>query len=605
MSSQKPADAQPTASPAAGATSSSSKEAKKPAEVPLTQQQQTIRRQTHTQHTGVDGRHVQKRVCSGGMHLALSSSGGRVRSACEYLPESSPDLALPRVLPAGLRSHVFMIRKGVVQHDARLLTRVLREITAIRGKLTAPVMKAFTEQYAPTLTQSIVDAQGAIMSDETQASEDLSAPVHAAAAAPAPAPTPAVAGETPTAEQTAAAALREKRAAEAAENQRKEKELLAAVVPEVDIYIQLLTAYFLYDKGLKDEAATVAQTLFLAVNNFNRRTLDTLSAKVFTFYSLVNESLGKDVEVRNSLLLAHRTACLQHNEPGQAALSVCILRNYLNYHLYTQADTFRLKSNFPDQRSNAQTARYCYYIGKIQAVQLHYSDAFASLTQALRKAPQKAAVGFRQSATKLLILVQLLMGDIPERSLFSPKELQKSLAPYLALTQAVRVGDLAQFNAAMTKHKVVFERDGIYSLIVRLRSNVIKAGLRKINLAYSKISIQDICAKLKLDSVDDGEYMVAKAIHDGVIDATVDRAAREVFSKEVVDVYATNEPQQAYHKRIQFTMEIHHQAVKSLRYPQTAGAKKGYDLESDDEEDEDTIAGNAPDKREEEKKKDA
>jgi 26S proteasome regulatory subunit N3 len=169
----------------------------------------------------------------------------------------------------------------------------------------------------------------------------------------------------------------------------------------------------------------------------------------------------------SSLLLAHRTACLQHNEPGQAALSVCILRNYLNYHLYTQADTFRLKSNFPDQRSNAQTARYCYYTGKIQAVQLHYSDAFASLTQALRKAPQKAAVGFRQAATKLLVLVQLLMGDIPERSLFSPKDVKKSLAPYLALTQAVRVGDLTKFNDAMTKHKQVFERDGIYSLIVR------------------------------------------------------------------------------------------------------------------------------------------
>jgi hypothetical protein len=121
--------------------------------------------------------------------------------------------------------------------------------------------------------------------------------------------------------------------------------------------------------------------------------------------------------------------------------------------LYSQADTFRLKSTFPEQRSNAQTARYCYYIGRIQAVQLHYSDAFASLTQALRKAPQKAAVGFRQVCTKLLILVQLLMGDIPERSLFSPRDLRRSLAPYLALTQAVRVGDLATFGTVMMKVK--------------------------------------------------------------------------------------------------------------------------------------------------------
>lgn len=431
------------------------------------------------------------------------------------------------------------------------------------------------------------------------------------------------------------------------------------------------------------QSVSLLSTLFTSLSTFNRRSLDPLSAKIYSFYALVCESTGKDAEIRKSeiqrgdfllcarsvsrlraqrspvhgcaafrfvrspffcsqLLLAHRTACLQHNEPGQAALSVCILRNYLSHHLYSQADTFRLKSNFPDQRSNAQTARYCYYIGKIQAVQLHYSDAFASLTQALRKAPQKAAVGFRQVCTKLLILVQLLMGDIPERSLFSPKDLRKSLAPYLQLTQAVRVGDLNMFNETVGKHKAVFDRDGIESLIVRLRSNVIKAGLRKINLAYSKISLADVCAKLSLDNREDAEYMVAKAIHDGVIEAVVDRANGVVYSKEIVDVYATTEPQQAYHKRIQFTMDIHQQAVKvselevdtagvtsarlslcsaahrialscvracltacrqSLRYPGT-GSKTRHEWESSDEEDEDLISGNAPDKREEDKKKD-
>lgn len=498
-----------------------------------------------------------------------------------------------------------MVRKGVVQGDPRLLTRVFRQLNSVRESLTGRVMVALTEQYTPALTQTVKQVQQSEMADvgDGAEEEDLSAPVHAAPVAATPV-VAAASGATPSAAEQAQAALLAKRAAESEENHRKEQELLQAVVPEVEIYIQLLVAFYLFDAGLKSESAELARTLFTAVGQHNRRSLDALSAKIFSFYALVNEQLGKDVEVRDSLLLAHRTACLQHNEPGQAALSVAILRNYLNYHLYTQADTFRLKSNFPDQRSNALTARYCYYIGKIQAVQLHYSDAFASLTQALRKAPQKAAVGFRQTATKLLILVQLLMGDIPERALFSPKDLKKSLAPYLALTQAVRVGDLNKFNDAMTRHKLVFERDGIYSLIVRLRSNVIKAGLRKINLAYSRISIADICAKLKLDNVEDGEYMVAKAIHDGVIDATVDRDSREVFSKEIVDVYATNEPQQAYHKRIQFTMDIHQQAVKSMRFPPSASTKaRAFDEDSSDE-DEDTIAGNVPDKREEQAKKD-
>lgn len=137
--------------------------------------------------------------------------------------------------------------------------------------------------------------------------------------------------------------------------------------------------------------------------------------------------------------------------------------------------------------------------------------------------------------------------------------------------------------------------------MLSLRSNVIKAGLRKINLAYSKISIADICGKLKLGSIEDGEYMVAKAIHDGVIDARMDRSTKQVTSAELIDLYATNEPQSAYHKRITFTMDIHQQAVKSLRYPPSAHKRSEY-IDESDEEDEDTIAGNAPDKREEEKK---
>jgi len=42
---------------------------------------------------------------------------------------------------------------------------------------------------------------------------------------------------------------------------------------------------------------------------------------------------------------------------------------------------------------------------------------------------------------------------------------------------------------------------------------------------------------------------------------------------------------------------------QSLRYPGT-GSKTRHEWESSDEEDEDLISGNAPDKREEDKKKD-
>lgn len=68
----------------------------------------------------------------------------------------------------------------------------------------------------------------------------------------------------------------------------------------------------------------------------------------------------------------------------------------------------------------------------------------------------------------------------------------------------------------MVTHGEAFKRDQTYTLIARLRHNVLKIGLRKINVSYSRISLADLCAKLALDSEEDAEGIVAKAIYDGV-----------------------------------------------------------------------------------------
>merc|ERR1712179_404505 len=106
------------------------------------------------------------------------------------------------------------------------------------------------------------------------------------------------------------------------------------------------------------------------------------------------------------------------------------------------------------------------------------------------------------------------------------------------------------------------------------RNNVIKTGLRKINLSYSRISLEDICSKVNLASGESAEHIVAKAIHDGVIDAVIDREQKFLYSKANVDVYSTMQPQSAFHKRIQFCMDIHNDAVKALRYPPDAHKPK-------------------------------
>ena len=88
-------------------------------------------------------------------------------------------------------------------------------------------------------------------------------------------------------------------------------------------------------------------------------------------------------------------------------------------------------------------------MGRIQAIQLEYSESFMRLTQAIRKAPGNTAQGFVVEAQKLAIIVQLLMGDIPERSIFNQFENRAVLKPYLSLTQAVRAGDLPRFGKVL------------------------------------------------------------------------------------------------------------------------------------------------------------
>ena len=54
-----------------------------------------------------------------------------------------------------------------------------------------------------------------------------------------------------------------------------------------------------------------------------------------------------------------------------------------------------MKASFPEQAGNNQQARYLYYLGRIKAVSLEYSESQARLVQALRKGPEVGALGFR------------------------------------------------------------------------------------------------------------------------------------------------------------------------------------------------------------------
>ena len=60
-----------------------------------------------------------------------------------------------------------------------------------------------------------------------------------------------------------------------------------------------------------------------------------------------------------------RTCTLRSDHEGQSTLMNLLLRNYLAYNLYDQADKLVSKTTFPESASNNEWARYLFYLGKL------------------------------------------------------------------------------------------------------------------------------------------------------------------------------------------------------------------------------------------------
>lgn len=278
---------------------------------------------------------------------------------------------------------------------------------------------------------------------------------------------------------------------------------------------------------------------------------------------------AESIDQLEKLMLLYRTLCIRHDELGIEIVLNDLLALLVHNHQYEQAESLIATSDvkLPHQANN-QAARYYYYVGLTRAMRLDYVEARQCLQQALRKSSERA-LAFRIAATKLAVVVQLLLGEIPPRSDFLAKHMRDSLVPYLQLASCVRFGQLGRFMSIVEQHAAAFEHDRTYSLILRIRQHVIKTGLRRICQAYSRISIKDVCVKLSMDNPADAEYILAKAIRDGVIDAVLDNEKGELITSDTVDVYSTSEPLQALQRRIQFLNEANNDVMRAMRYEET------------------------------------
>ncbi|VDP18972.1 unnamed protein product [Schistosoma margrebowiei] len=316
------------------------------------------------------------------------------------------------------------------------------------------------------------------------------------------------------------------------------------------------------------EACKCSNLLMDRLSATGRRSMALLASRCYYYHSRSYELVGRLDSVRSFFHARLSTATLRSNFDTKAVLINLLLRNYLHYQLHEQAHKLVSRVVFPESAPNNEWARYLYYLGRIKAIQLDYSSAHEHLVSALRKAPQHTAIGFKQTLHKLNTVVELLLGEQPDRSIFRQTTFKAALQPYFQLTQAIHAGDLSRFNDTLRVHGAQFSADKMYTLIIRLRHNVIKTGVRRISLSYSRISLVDIAKKLQLDSVEDAEYIVAKAIRDGVIDAIINHKEGHVTTNETLDLYSTREPFNQFHQRIKFCLSIHNQAERREREQQ-------------------------------------
>jgi len=283
------------------------------------------------------------------------------------------------------------------------------------------------------------------------------------------------------------------------------------------------------------------------------------------------ETTTPTVDIRSSLLqkLSHSQQTLNYQLIGKYSLQ--LIRFYVRNSHYNLAQVFITNNTFPqnDQVDSQTYDFYMYYVALVAAIQLKYAESLSCLELIVRIGKNNEDITpFHLHVYRLYIIVSLLMGNIPDRTIFNIPLIATNLQPsYLSLTRAVRLGDLVLYNEIVTNDETIkqFVEDNTYNLILRLQPTIVRAGLRRIIDVYSNIALDRIAELLSL-SQDDVHSIVSKAISDGVINASID-IDNVVHSSTSSVQYSSTVPQNDLIKKIQNVINLRQQCRQGLRYP--------------------------------------
>jgi 26S proteasome regulatory subunit N3 len=289
---------------------------------------------------------------------------------------------------------------------------------------------------------------------------------------------------------------------------KKKEEAANAACAELETFFHLLVVVRLLDDKRHEEASKSATELVAKVRSFVRPTLTPVAAKAFFYLSRAAELLGGEhyAAVRPILLNAHITAGLQHANEAQvewgklrsvvlsmtdfvfftaddfeslapqlfASFSVCSGRqavvqiepcdDHVERWKCQQQPDCSISSLSGANQGGAACVRHSFRVlGGITSQSSARNGAWVSSCHVRKKKKKRKILIFFffscPHSHKFLIIVQLLMGEIPERSLFAQTELAGALRPYFLLARAVRLGDLESYNKAVSTYSASFARD--------------------------------------------------------------------------------------------------------------------------------------------------
>jgi len=291
------------------------------------------------------------------------------------------------------------------------------------------------------------------------------------------------------------------------------------------------------------------------MHELNRRSMDPIAAKVW-FAEILRAGRGTrrcptvglcfchlspvflmdgSLVYSRLFLSAQHTAALRHDDDTQASL-INRCSAVISIIVYTIRRTNPCQKHHSHLRLVTHSLHAITLLGTHQgcAIEL-YCGPHESPTSSQAGPTGEDRIRILPSSAQLFVVVELLMGDIPDHgtsrhpvpfrkrstwSLFRHRErfvLVYFSCQYSSAHTLTHGCSLSEFQATLAKHISQFGADRTYTLIVRLRQNVIKTGIRRLSLSYSRVLLRDICLKLHLDSEEDAEYIVGKAIRDGVI----------------------------------------------------------------------------------------